>query len=214
MINRKYFNKETGIYANGSQTAQALALYLKIVPKEKELLVANKLHEAVLKTNYYFDFGLLGSKTVPAMLTKYGFVEDAFKMLTKVKVPSLGNWVTEKGYSTLAETWKLSPEFHDASINHVFMGDISSWMTNNLAGINFDISEPGFNHIIIHPYFVKELDWVKGEYNSVNGLIRSEWKRKKNKIILRVSIPANTTETVYLDKVYFVKSGIHKFKFY
>jgi len=211
LINSKYFNAETGVYANGTQTAQALALYLGIVPEGKEQLVANKLHEAVKATDYFLDFGLLGSKTVPSMLTKYGFVEDAFNMVTKETAPSWGYWVKEKGYSTLAETWTLSPEFHDASINHVFMGDVSVWMTNALAGITPDVNCPGFSHIIIRPYFAKKLDWVKGEYHSVNGLVRSEWERKGDKVILRVSIPANTTATVYADKMYEIKSGEYHF---
>jgi len=210
LINTKFFNPETGVYANGTQTAQALALYLGVVPAGKEQLVASKLHKAVEATNYFIDFGLLGSKTVPAMLTKYGFVEDVFKMVTKETAPSWGHWVKEEGYSTLAETWTLSPEFHDASINHVFMGDISAWMINSLAGINFDATKPGFSHIVIRPDFVKELNWVKGEYQSVNGLIRSEWKRGDNKTILFIEIPANTTATVFVDKVYELKSGQHQ----
>ena len=213
LINSKYLNTLTGVYANGTQTAQALALYLGIVPKGKEQLVAARLQEAVLKTDYFLDFGLLGSKTVPAMLTKYGYVEDAFKMVTKETAPSWGYWVKEKGYSTLAETWTLSPEFHDASINHVFMGDVSAWMSNTLVGINLDPGEPGFSHFIIRPYFVKELDWAKGEYLSVNGLIRSEWKREGKKIHLTVTVPANTTATIYADKSYNVGSGIHYYTF-
>jgi len=180
---------------------------------EKIQLVAGKLQSAVKQTNYFLDFGLLGSKTVPAMLTKYGFVEDAFKMATKETAPSWGHWVKEKGYSTLAETWTLSPEFHDASINHVFMGDISAWMNNALAGINLDPETPGFGHFIVRPYFVNELDWVKGEYHSVNGLIRSEWKRKGRQIVLTVTVPANTSATIVADKSYEVKSGIHQYEF-
>ena len=96
------------------------------------------------------------------MLTKYGYIEDAMKMITKTEAPSWGYWVETMGYSTLPETWTLSPKFADASLNHVFMGDVSAWMMNQLAGINHDDSAPGFRHIRITPHFVKELDWAKG----------------------------------------------------
>ena len=43
LVNRKFFNPETGVYAEGTQTAQAIALYLGIVPEGKEQLVADKL---------------------------------------------------------------------------------------------------------------------------------------------------------------------------
>ena len=67
LINQKFFNAETGVYAEGTQTAQALALYLGLVPEGKEQLVADKLREVVAGNNYFLDFGLLGSKTVPAL---------------------------------------------------------------------------------------------------------------------------------------------------
>ena len=211
LINNKFFNTETGIYANGTQTAQAVALYMGIVPEGKEQLVADNLYKTVSGNNYFLDFGLLGSKTVPAMLTKYGYVEDAYKMATKTEAPSWGYWVETQGYSTLAETWTLSPEFRDASINHVFMGDISAWMYNTLAGINLDKDQPGFQNVIIRPHFVKDLEWVKGEYNSVRGLIKSEWKRQGDKIKLSVTIPAGSTATIYADKEYTVGSGVHQY---
>lgn len=115
----------------------------------------------------------------------------------------------DQGYSTLAETWLLSPEFRDASLNHVFMGDVSAWMYNYLAGINYN--SPGFERIIIRPHFVKELNWVKGSYRSIKGLIASEWKRENDKIKLTVTIPANTMATIHADKSYDVGSGVHKY---
>uniref|UniRef100_UPI00406D43BD alpha-L-rhamnosidase C-terminal domain-containing protein n=1 Tax=Macellibacteroides fermentans TaxID=879969 RepID=UPI00406D43BD len=119
--------------------------------------------------------------------------------------------VQTMGYTTLPETWTMSPEFRDASLNHVFMGDVSAWMYNFLAGINYDADQPGFAHVVIRPYFVKDLQWVKGSYKSVKGLIRSEWKREDGNVKLTVEIPAGTTATVYADKEYRIGSGIHSF---
>jgi alpha-L-rhamnosidase len=214
LINRRFFNAETGVYAEGTQTAQALALYSDLPPDGKEQLVAGKLCEVVAGNNHFPDFGLLGSKTVPAMLTRYGYVEDAIKMVKKTDAPSWGYWVETMGYTTLPETWTLSPEFRDASLNHVFMGDISAWMMNQLAGINQDRSNPGFRHIKITPHFVKDLDWVKGEYKSVRGMIRSEWKRVNGKIELTVTIPADCTAEIVADnQKKTVSSGTHTFLF-
>ncbi len=214
LINRKFFNAETGVYAEGTQTAQALALYLGLVPEGKEQLVADKLREVVTGNNYFLDFGLLGSKTVPAMLTKYGYIEDAMKMITKTEAPSWGYWVETMGYSTLPETWTLSPKFADASLNHVFMGDVSAWMMNQLAGINHDDSAPGFRHIRITPHFVKELDWAKGEYHSVRGRIASEWKREGDTITLTVTIPADCSADIVVgDQTETVSAGTHTFTY-
>ena len=210
LVNRKFFNPETGVYAEGTQTAQAIALYLGIVPEGKEQLVADKLCEVVRANNHFLDFGLLGSKSVPAMLTRYGYVEDAMKMITKTEAPSWGYWVETMGYTTLPETWTLSPEFRDASLNHVFMGDVSAWMMNQLAGINYDAVEPGFRHILITPHFVERVNWAKGEYHSVRGLISSEWKREGGKVTLTVTIPSGCTADIRVgDKTETVGSGTH-----
>lgn len=51
-------------------------------------------------------------------------------------------------------------------------------MMNSLAGINPNPKKPGFAGIIIRPQFINGISWAKGEYRSVRGLIRSEWKRE------------------------------------
>jgi alpha-L-rhamnosidase len=213
LINTRYFNKDSSIYANGSQTALSTALYMKLVPQEYEQKVADRLVQSVRNNNHHLDFGVIGSKFVPSMLAKYGYASDAYKMAAQETAPSWGYWLKEKGLTSLGETWLFSPDYKDASLNHVFLGDISAWMVNSLAGINFDELQPGFRHINFRPYFIKNLDWVKGEYYSVNGLIQSNWKREGNKITLEVTVPANCTASVYAEEVKEVKSGTHKFVF-
>lgn len=210
LVNERFFNPETGVYAEGTQSAQAIALYLGIVPEGKEQLVADKLCEVVRANNHFLDFGLLGSKTVPTALTRYGYVEDAMKMVTKTDAPSWGYWVETMGYTTLPETWTLSPQFRDASLNHVFMGDVCAWMMNQLAGINYDTNQPGFRNILITPHFVEGLDWAIGEYRSVRGWISSMWEREGDKIKLTVKIPSGCTGEIQVgDSTKMVGSGTH-----
>lgn len=213
-INRKFFDPSTGRYAEGTQTAQALALYLGLVPEGKEQQVADRLHDVVAGNGYFLDFGLIGSKTVPAMLTRYGYVEDAMRMITQTEAPSWGYWVQTMGYTTLPETWTLSPKFNDASLNHVFMGDVSAWMMNQLAGINQDPAQPGFRHIRITPHFVKDLDWAEGEYHSVRGRILSRWERDEDQVNLTVIVPVGCTAEVLVDgQVQQLGSGRHTLKY-
>ena len=198
LVNRKFFDAESGLYAGGTQAAQAVALHLGLVPEGKEQQVAEQLHRIVVANDYFLDFGLLGSKTVPAMLTKYGYLEDVMRMATKTEAPSWGYWVETMGYTTLPETWTLSPKFADASLNHVFMGDISAWMMNQLVGINLDANDPGFHHIVLTPHFPQAMEWAEGSYHSVKGLIVSQWKREADGIHLEVTIPADCTATLVL----------------
>lgn len=212
LLNEKFFHAENATYANGTQTAQALALYLGIVPPDKEQAVADKLYQVVADNGFFLDFGLLGSKTVLPMLSRYGYDEAAYRMATQTEAPSWGYWVKTLGYTTLAETWTLNPEFRDASLNHVFMGSISAWFYNVLAGINYDPQQPGFGHVVISPHFIPDLEWVEASYKSVRGLIKSAWKRDENgSVTLTVTIPVGCTATVLADKEYHIGSGVHSF---
>lgn len=207
LINRKFFCEEANTYAEGTQAAQGVALYLGLVAEGKEQAVADKLHELVEANNYFLDFGMLGSKMVPAMLAKYGYIADVMKMITKTEAPSWGHWVETMNYKTLPEDWGSK-----SSLNHVFLGDISAWMMNWLAGIRHNSEAPGFSRIHIAPTFVKEIDWAKGEYHSVKGSISSEWRREANGIALSVTIPIGTEATVKAgNQTYEVKGGTHRF---
>lgn len=214
-INDHFFDAETNTYAEGTQTAQALALYLGLPPIGKEKQVAEKLHKLVVNNNYFLDFGVIGSKTVPRMLTKYGYVEDAMKMVTKKEGPSWGYWVENLGLTTLAEEWMVDQVKNGSSLNHVFLGDVSAWMVNQLAGINYDPENPGFSHILITPHFVKDLSWVKGQYQSVKGFISSEWKRENGIVTLNVTIPEGCRASIITEggQKTNVGSGNHQLEF-
>jgi alpha-L-rhamnosidase len=64
------------------------------------------------------------------------------------------------------------------------------------AGI--EIGAPGYKHILIQPHPNKKLTYAKASFESSYGTIASGWETKEGKLIVRVSIPANTTATVIL----------------
>jgi len=66
-----------------------------------------------------------------------------------------------------------------------------------MAGIDTDGA--GFKRIIIRPRIQGcGITSTKATYNSIHGLISSEWQIKNGKFILDTTIPPNTTATVYL----------------
>ena len=212
LINTKYLDSETGIYSIGRVTAQAVPLALGIVPAGMEAKVAARLNDVVVEDGYTCDFGLLGSRYALRMLVKYGYVETAYKLATQTRRPSWGNWIVE-GFTTPLETWALRENFSDSSANHVFFGDIAAWMKSDIAGINYDEQKPGFENIIIRPHFPAEMEWAEASYHSVRGVVRSAWHRSRNHIILEVTIPLNTTATIYTDGVYKIKGNGSTYRF-
>lgn len=71
-------------------------------------------------------------------------------------------------------------------------------MTNDIAGLNFDPSRPGFEHVFIKPNFISDLDWAEANYQSVKGNISVKWERiGNNTVILSATLPAGISATVF-----------------
>ena len=193
---RKAFNesfyKGDGIYANGSQTALSCALYQQLVDEKERNKVVEKLLANIEKNDAHIDTGILGAKYLFNALTANGEHDVAYQIATQTTEPSYGSWI-KRGATTLWEDWKGV-----ASLNHIMFGDISAWFYKNLAGINVDPKNPGFKHIILHPRPVDGLEWVRAEYESMYGIIRSSWRRNGQSFRLDLTVPANTTATVYV----------------
>ena len=82
------------------------------------------------------------------------------------------------------------------SFNHYSYGSCGQWMFSTAAGIDTD--GPAFSHIRVRPLPGDGVDHVKAHYDSIRGRIATEWTKKPDGFRLEVSIPANTTATVYL----------------
>jgi alpha-L-rhamnosidase len=56
----------------------------------------------------------------------------------------------------------------------------------------------GFKKIIMKPVLPDGLDSVSATYKSIHGPISSSWKNTATQLVWKISIPANTTATVYI----------------
>src|SRR5262249_22101177 len=73
---------------------------------------------------------------------------------------------------------------------------VGEWMYRTAGGIDTD--GPGFKKIVIHPEPGGDLKFAKATYDSIHGLISSEWKIENNVLTMNVRIPVNKTATVYV----------------
>lgn len=191
-FNEEFYDPMSGLYAGGSQTALGTALHLGLAEPGQRGKVARQLVAEVRQQKWRLNTGIHGTKFLLNALTEQGHTDVAYRVATQKVFPSWGWWI-ERGATTLWEDWR-----GDTSLNHIMYGDISAWCYKALAGINPDPERPGFQHVLVRPQAVGDLEWVRAEYETMYGVVRSAWRRQDGQFVLEVTIPANATATVVL----------------
>ncbi|MDQ1914865.1 family 78 glycoside hydrolase catalytic domain [Paenibacillus sp. GD4] len=194
-----------GLYENEDQRQQMIHLLTENIKNSEAYKTAHPESSRVNYAENTLSVGFLGVNVIAPVLSDVGQSELAYKLLLQDAMPS---WLysVKNGATTVWERWNsysVEDGFGDVrmnSFNHYAYGAIAEWMYKYMAGIANDPAQPGFKHIILRPEIDlnEQITWVKGSYDSVRGTIRSEWKVKGNNLSYAVTIPANTTATLYL----------------
>jgi alpha-L-rhamnosidase len=196
-FNRQYWNEAVGAYGNNDQAANSFALFLGLVPEKQVPRVVENLVKDVQAAGGHLTTGYFCTKYLLEALVTYGHADVAYEIVTQKTYPSWG-FMLENGATTLWERWEQVTGGGMNSHNHGFKGSVGAWFYKYLGGINTDPQGPGFKRIIIHPYPVGDLTWVRSEHTSMYGVIRSAWRKEGKTFQLKVTVPVNTTATVYV----------------
>jgi alpha-L-rhamnosidase len=210
-FNQKYV-KADGSLALNTQTAYALALYMDLLPDNLRTAAGALLAKKIQDNETRMSTGFLGTRPLLPVLSATGQSDLAVRLLQSRKYPSWG-YEVEQGATTIWERWNSYTKDkgfggpQNAEMNsfaHYAFGAVCEWMFSQLAGIQSD--GPGYKAIIIRPTIPspnsnpdqKPIDWVRAYYDSIRGRIASSWKVEAGHLSLDVTIPANTTATVYI----------------
>ncbi|MFH1882726.1 MAG: alpha-L-rhamnosidase C-terminal domain-containing protein [Planctomycetota bacterium] len=159
------------------------------------------LIEAIRKKDWHLSTGFVGLSYLVPTLTQTGHLDIAYRLLNNDTFPSWG-YSIKNGATTIWERWDgwteekgfQTPGMN--SFNHYAFGSIGRWLFGTVAGIETD--GPGYKRIIIRPMPGGELEYARASYKSIHGKIVSDWRIKGSMFTLNVTIPANTTATVYV----------------
>jgi len=191
-----FYEKGSGKFAPKTQASQAFALYTGLVPEnEIEKAVSELVRNIEIEHKNHLTTGLYGTKFMLDMLSNYGRAETAGKIVNQTTFPGWGHMLAN-GATTLWEHWEYSDNTY--SHNHPMFGSVSEWFYKWVAGIQADPTALGFEKIFIRPQIISRVDWVNASYNSIHGKIISQWEREDKSFTLNITIPVNTTATVYL----------------
>ena len=191
------FLSAAGIYGNGSATSSILPLALGLTPTERQAPVTDALVRSIDARGGHVNNGLVGGQWLMRALTAGGHADLAYHLLTQTTYPSWG-YMVQHGATTIWELWNgdtADPAMNSG--NHVMLvGDLITWLYEDLAGIASDSALPGFRHVVMRPHPVGDLRSVSAMHASPYGIIRSAWRRSGRRFTWQITIPANTTATV------------------
>lgn len=172
--------------ATGScQSSQAMCLYYGVFNESEEGTAFQRLLEMIREHDDHIDVGVLGGRVIFHVLSRFGYSDLAFKMITREDYPSYGNWI-KRGATTLWEDFRPNGV---SSMNHHFWGDISAWFVKCVAGIRVNPNGGNVREIKIAPSFVDALEHASASYTAPYGKISVSWKREGKTVGLCVDIP-------------------------
>ena len=191
-FNRRFLNAETGqVGANAdSQTAQILPLCLDLIPAAQRPRVIERLVANIHERKDHLSTGFIGTLHLLLGLPELGEGELAHRIVMQQDFPG---WNTLVRDGVQMETW-AGGQVQMPSLG----GPIGAYFYQVLAGVRPDPAGPGFKKFIIKPSIVGDLTWVEAAYDSPRGRIESAWKREGERVELNVTIPPNTTATVWV----------------
>src|SRR6185369_11994042 len=201
---QREFVTEAGRVGEGTQTAYVLALEFDLLSEDLRPVAAKRLAQEV-RDRGHLTTGFLGTPYLCHVLSRYGYLDEAYKLLNREDYPS---WLypVKQGATTIWERWdgqKPDGSFQDKgmnSFNHYAYGAVGDWMYRDMAGIDIDPADPGYKHLLVHPMPGGGFTSVKAVHESMYGRVASGWTLDNGAFSLTVEVPANTHATIRLPR--------------
>lgn len=190
-----YFTEDGKLTIEETQTACALALYLELYPVCAKQYLKDTLQRLIQEAGGHLNTGFVGTPVLCPALSENGLNETAYELLLKEDYPG---WLNEVnlGATTVWERWNSLDENGMISgtgmnsLNHYGYGSIADWMYRYMCG--FKPQREQEISMIIAPMPSKQLQYVKGTWESQNGTYVCEWKyTDAQKVNYYVEIPFN-----------------------
>jgi alpha-L-rhamnosidase len=175
-----------------TQAGQVLPLALNLAPEATRPKIEAALLREIVAHKGRLSTGFVSTPYLLDVLADLDS-EACWQLVTSRELPSWYSMTLGSNNDLLKETWAggqaLMPSLG---------GSVARWCYRSLGGIRPDPAAPGFKKIIIKPTIVRALTWVECHHDSPYGRIVSNWKREGDTVSMEVTIPPNTTATVFV----------------
>jgi alpha-L-rhamnosidase len=191
-FNARFLDERTGRYAEGSQTAQAIALWFGIVPEARREAVLAALIEDIRSHDGHLDTGTMGTAALQHVLPDLGQAELMYEIATQTTFPSWGDQIN-RGATAVWETWGGSPGF---SRNMKLFALIERFLYRDVAGLA--PAMPGWERLTIRPRLTQRLSHARAQVQTVRGVAGVAWRRSAAGVELELEVPASSTAELWL----------------
>ena len=181
-FNRHFYHPDSCYYGTGSQTSNALPLFLGITGENKEAVLQSLIND-IHAHGDRLTTGDVGNRYLFRVLADNGQNELLFKMLNHYETPGYGFQIAQ-GATTLTEQW--DPR-QGSSENHFMLGQIDEWFFRTLAGIRQKPGTHGMRHLIIDPQAVGDITQIYSSIQTLYGTVRIDFNKKDS--TLNVVVP-------------------------
>lgn len=195
---KNFYDEKTGVCSSGSQTSYAMSLYTGLIPDTEKEKVLKNLVDSIAKNDYALTSGDIGYHFLVRVLNENGRSDVLFKMNNRSDRPGYG-YQLKQGATSLTESWAA---LKNVSNNHMMLGHLMEWFYAGLGGIYQSENSVAYNEIIIAPKTVGGIKWVKCSFNSINGIISSNWEKTDKSFKLNFEIPEKTQAIIILPDEY------------
>ena len=228
---RRRFVTGEGRLVSETQTAYVLALYFGLLDRDETDQAIATLVRDIEARNWHLSTGFVGTPYLLPVLTNYGRLDVAYRLLLQTTSPSWLYPITQ-GATTIWERWDGWTDaggFQDPamnSFNHYAYGAVGEWLYGTLAGLELDPdlspARNAYRRVRIQPRPPRVEDFPDGApirhvaaaLDSVHGRYEVVWEIKDARFVLNVRIPPNCSAKVIMPNgdVHEVVAGRHEFK--
>ena len=106
MWHEHWWSNTTGLYADGGQTAQVLALQLDVMPKDVKQAVVDGLVADIIAHGNHTTCGIIGWRFECEVLSANGHADLAYALMTQTTYPSYG-FEIKHPYEPATTIWEL-----------------------------------------------------------------------------------------------------------
>ena len=186
-----------------TEASYATPLRYGVFSEENEARAVENFIKTVERADYKITSGFSGTPNLVPVLTKYGYIEEAYKLFEQTEYAS---WLYPvlNGATSVWERWNsytVEGGFNGNnsmnSFDHFSLGAISEWMMEYQLGISHDA--PGYQNFVLQPVPGGSFTSVNGSFESPYGTIASGWKAENGVMTeYTMTVPANTQADLYL----------------